>query len=254
MKTLKVLVKTMLLITSLALMTACGAQKSMDTSSTEQASREVIDSTTTTTKPVALCNRLAIDGFAANLMVYQTAVEGNNMRYTRMKITQVLASLANTGYGIRFYRWKVNNTTGKVLSDTVSLQFIFQSNSKYNQMGAVQEELNWASVKTIISNNSLGYTSLQSFLNDYTLTIDLRDPNGEYDGLQIVAYDSSNNAVMNQVMLVPAFYANPESYRYLNDGVTLRPDYAYNAHPFKSMTGQSWGDDHFVNEASSYCF
>lgn len=240
-------------LTTAFILTACGAQKFNNEGKIDSSSREVIsDNTATKNIPSANCNQISNTEFKAQLMYYKT-VEGIANNLTRMKIPKILSQMSADGaVGMRFYKFK-SAPNNEMYFDSEPLSFYFQKISTYATVGTEQSELNWKEVKKVISDNGLGQTTLQGFLNNYTLTINLKDTIGEYEGLQMVVFDANNNVIMNKAMLIPSFIANPETFKFNKDG-SSRHEYLQGLHPFKSMLGQGWDDAHFVNEAAAFCF
>jgi len=237
--------KTVLILTVLALLTACGTSKS--DSSSDLASRTTTATTTTTAAAqyLAYCNQKTQSGLSSDLEVY-TDTSGNiRFDYLKMKITQIPADFSNGSY-LEFFRWQADSS-GNVYLDPTPVQARVETldGTILTSFSAVTY---WSEVAQIAANS--GISDANTFFNNVRLVIDIRDPNAQFDALKVAYYNSSNVATINMDMLIPIFAANPSDYA--NDRGSTRATILQNLHPFAGMS--NYTSAQYQTMSNNFCF
>jgi len=238
--------KAVLLMTVLAMLTACGSQKSDEY---DFSSRTPV--TSTTVQPVGTtvlyCNQKSQDGMTAKLMVYTDASNQVRNDYMKLKFTQIPSSFAS-GDHIQFFRWQTSSTYQTYIDPTpVQARFETLDGRLITSFSPV---IYWGQVSALAT--SWGINDVNTFFQNVRLVIDVRDPQAEYDVLKIAMYNTSGQNTVNMDMLMPAFAASPNDYAKDSGGV--RADNLQNLHPFASYKGSSWTPEQFLNMGSGFCF
>lgn len=237
--------QTTLLALSLAmsLLSACAQPNE---SSTELASRDPGGTPSTSTKPLAACNK----GSNANLTLSIRTYADNGSTTARNDLSLGMFSNVNESFVggteyIRLFRWKAKLTTGAYELDPTPLQFrLYKTDGT-----AVTDDVNFLRWNQV---SGAGYTTAASLFSQTRVLINLRDVNADYHAISVVYYSGANAVLSNHDMLIPLFAANPADYTKFSNGNT-RPGILQNLHPFKSMIGQ--GDaKYFQDEANKLCF
>lgn len=240
--------KTALLLTVLAMLTACGAQKGDD--SFDLSSRAAVTTTTSTTtagKAVLYCNQKSQSGITAKLKVYTDASNQIRNDYMTLKFTQMPASFA-TGDYIQLFRWQANSSNQVYIDPTpVKARFETLDGRLITDFSPV---LYWSQVSAIAT--AWGITDVNTFFQNVRLVVDIRDPQANFDALKIAMYNSSNQNTVNMDMLMPAFNASPNDYAF--EGSAGRSANLQALHPFASQKGQSWTGEQFANMGAGFCF
>jgi hypothetical protein len=236
--------KTTLILTVLALMTACGQGKD---ASTDFSSRVTTTSTTTATSTNASCNQKTQDGLTAKLMVYADSTGTVRNDYMKLKITEISSDFASGSF-LEFFRWQANPNSALYLDPTpVQARFETLSGQILTQFSPV---IYWGQVSQMALNS--GMITPNQFLQNVRLVIDIRDPGAQYDALKIAMYNSANAVTVNMDMLMPAFAANPADYAV--DNGTVRSPTLQALHPFAGQTASTTSTAQFLSTLNGYCF
>lgn len=237
--------KMTLLLTVLALLTACGSQKHEQ--GLDLSSRVVTPTNTSSSAPVLYCNQKSQNGLTAKVMVYTDAASKIRNDYMQVKFTQMPASFT-TGHYLQFFRWQANSSNQVYLDPTpVQARFETLDGRVLTNFSPV---IYWGQVSSIAS--SWGLSDANSFFQNVRLVVDIRDPQANFDVLKIAMYDENNASTINMDMLMPAFSASPVDYS-LDAGAT-RSSNLQALHPFASMISQNWTAAQFQSMGSSFCF
>ncbi|MGZ3745375.1 MAG: hypothetical protein ACXWRE_09040 [Pseudobdellovibrionaceae bacterium] len=239
--------KTALLLTLLALLTACGAQKATDSESF--ASRTPVTSTSSSSSSALLyCNQKSQDGVTAKVMVYTDSANQVRNDYMKVKFTQLPAGFF-TGDYIEFFRWQAN-TSNQVYLDPAPLQARFEA-ANGTVLTSFSPVIYWGQVSSLAA--SAGFNDVNSFFQNVHLVVDVRDPQANFDVLKMAMYSSSSNAnTVNMDILMPAFSASPSDYA--NDNGGTRASVLQVLHPFASMINQNWTATQFQSMSNGFCF
>lgn len=239
--------KTALLLTVLAMLTACGAQKSEE--SYDLSSRAAVTTTTATTaKAVLYCNQKSQSGITAKLKVYTDASNQIRNDYMTLKFTQLPSNFNSSGDYIQLFRWQANSSN-QVYIDPTPVQARFETLDG-RAITSFSSVLYWGQVSAIAQ--AWGMTDVNTFFQNVRLVVDIRDPQANFDALKIAMYNSSNTNTVNMDMLMPAFAASPNDYAL--DGSAARSSNLQALHPLATYKGQSWTGDQFASMGSSFCF
>lgn len=238
--------KAALLLTVLAMLTACGAQRA-DDNSTDLSSRAVISGSTSTNSTVLYCNQKSQDGITAKLMVYTDAANQIRNDYMKLKITQIPSSFTSGDY-IQLFRWQAN-TANQVYIDQTPVQARFETLDG-RVLTNFSSVIYWGQVSSIAS--AAGISDVNTFFQNVRLVVDIRDPQANFDALKIAMYNSNNTNTVNMDMLLPAFSASPNDYAI--EGGVARSNSLQALHPFASSKGQSWTAAQYVSMATGFCF
>jgi hypothetical protein len=239
--------KTVLVLTILVMMTACGQAK--DDSSGDLASRATTatPTATATTKTYAYCNQRTKSGLAANLMVYADSTGAVRNDYMKVKFTAVPADFASGSY-IEFFRWQAN-TSGTTYLDPTPTQARIETASGQILI-PFSPVIYWGQLSQLAAN--AGISDPSTFMQQIRLVVDTRDPQGQYDVLKIAYYNSSNAAIINMDMLMPLFSASPKDYQ--NDGGGVRASILQGLHPFAAKINDGTTAAQFQTLANAFCF
>ncbi len=245
MKTLTIAQITLLSLAGM--LTACAGSSG----SSDLASRSTSSSTSSTTSNGTLtsCNQGKSASVQLNLMSY--AVNGayrNDLM--RAKITSIADAFKTTSNYIQMFRWQALSNS-LVYLDPTPVNIRLEKISDGTVLTNYQSYLRWSDISYVATN--LGVSTPADLFNLVRLTIDIRDPNAEYDVLKVGYYNSSNTALESFDMLMPLFTVNPNDYSTQPDG-TSRPSVLKNLHPFKSSASQGWPTSHYMSIAQGYCF
>ena len=238
--------KTILILTMLAMMTACGQVKNDDSS--DFASRT--DATlppTATAVPNIHCNQRSLKGLTAKLKVYTDAAGIIRNDYMNVMLTQIPADFASGSY-VEFFRWQATSATQKYLDPTpTQARFETLDGRILTNFSPV---IYWGQVSQIATN--AGMSDPNVFLKNVRLVVDIRDPQAQYDVLKVAFYNSSNVATIDMDVLMPSFAASPTDYA--KDASATRSPSLTALHPFAAYSASGYATAQFQSMAASYCF
>ncbi|MEK2644808.1 hypothetical protein [Bdellovibrio sp. BCCA] len=250
MKNTKQIFTTILTLSAVAFLTACGSSNQVGSS--DLSSRVTpTGNTSSSTKPLAYCNQASGSDITAKLRAYVDSSNNVRMDYAYARLTALPATFKSDQTYIAMWKW-MTNTSGATYLDPTPLQFLVANASTGQVLTAWKTTLRWSDVVTIAS--GMGITDPQTFFNSVNILVDLKDTQGEYDVLRISNYDLSTNKMLNQVDgLLPLFYANPADYAFEATGAT-RATVLQNLHPFKNYKDQGYSAAQFTSMAQGLCF
>lgn len=245
------LLKTFLLISVAAMMTACGPNQHAGSGTSDLSSLSSAN-TTSSDKSVALCNQGSSSGISAKLKAFAGSTGALDMNYVWVRMTTLPAGFAANTSSLVFFKW-LGNSSGSTYLDPSQLSFILQDSvSGQYLMSTWATSLRWSDVATTAQ--SLGINDAQTFFNRVNILVYLNDPQGNYNVLKVSSYATGSTTVASQLdVLLPPFSANPAAYATAADGTT-RNSALQNLHPFKAMVSQGWTTTQFQAMAQSYCF
>lgn len=235
--------KAALILTVLAMLTACGPQKAVD--ATDYSSRA--PETTKSNPAVLYCNQKTMSGLTAKVMVYTDASNQIRNDYMKVKFTQMPPSFASGDY-IHFFRWQANSA-GQIYLDQNPVQARFETLDG-QILTNFSSVIYWGQVSAIAA--KWGLTDVNQFFQYVRLVVDIRDPQAAFDVLKIAMYNSGSTNTINMDMLMPAFAASP--IEYANDGGAVRAGSLQALHPFANMANQTWSAAQYQSMATSFCF
>ncbi len=227
-QTLNNLIKIAAVI-SIALLTSCGTSKST-TGEAELSSVVEVDSS----KPLASCNRLNDSNFSMNIAnVISNGVV--NPQFVKLKFQYLSSDVTQTGYSLRFYKWRVINNATQL--DSVPLEFY-----SYNVANGQTISTGMNGEFTTNVTTQVGY-----FVN---LKDDTTNP---YQVLKVVAYKTDGTVAAQSNVLIPQFLGNPNDYKLNPDG-SNRASLLQGLHPLKSTDVSSWSASQIQQNFDQYCF
>ncbi|WP_413288262.1 hypothetical protein [Bdellovibrio sp. HCB337] len=236
--------KAALLLTILAMLTACGSFKQNDL--TEFSSRAPVDTPTAKTELI-YCNEKTQSGITAKVVAYTDAANQIRYDYMKVKFTKMPSSFGSGDY-IHFYRWQAN-AAGQTYIDRNPVQARFETLDG-QILTNFDSVMHWGQVSAIAA--KWGITDVNKFFQYVRLVIDIRDPQAEFDALKIAMYNTNNVNTINMDMLMPAFAARPADYA--NDRGATRAMSLQALHPFASMINENWTAAQFKSMTTNFCF
>lgn len=251
MKNSKHFFTTVLLVTAAVFLSACGSNKNQ-AGSTDFSSRTPISTTnTSTTKPLAYCNRGTGTEVNMKMKVYTDSSNTARMDFVYVRLTSLPANFKDDKTYLSMWKW-LSNSAGYTYLDSTTLQFILLDSTNGQALTGWKYYLQWSDIAATAS--GMGITDVQSFFNRVNILVDLKDPNGEYDALKITNYDRSTNKAISQTdALLPLFYVNPADYATEANG-NARSQVLQRLHPFANNTDQGYTTEQFQSMANDFCF
>ncbi|WP_374078976.1 hypothetical protein [Bdellovibrio bacteriovorus] len=249
MKNTKQIFSTILTLSAVAFLTACGSSNQVGSS--DLSSRLPIDTSSSSTKPVSYCNQATGTEITAKLRAYVDSSNTVRMDYAYARLTALPTNFKTDKTYISMWKW-MTNSSGASHLDSTPLNFLVANATTGQILTAWKTTLRWSDVVTIAS--GMGITDPQTFFNSVNILVDLKDTQGEYDVLKITNYDLSTNKALSQTDgLLPLFYANPADYATESNGAA-RAQVLRDLHPFKNYVGQGYSASQFQSMAQGLCF
>lgn len=245
------LLKTVLILSVAAMMTACGSGQQANGTSDLSSRSDSSTSTDAANKAVASCNQGSGSGIGAKLKSITTN-GALDMNYVGVRMTTLPSGFSANTNSISFFKW-LGNSSGSTYLDPAKLNFILQdSQTGQYLLSAWTTSLKWSDISATAQ--SIGITDAQTFFNRVNILVYLNDAQGAYDVLKVASYTTSSSTVAAQLdILLPPFSANPAAYATEADG-TARNSALQSLHPFKALSSQGWTTTQFQSMAQSYCF
>lgn len=184
--------RLVLTLSLLALLTACGTNKSTTANTTSTLSL-------TTQKVLALCNKATDSNFSFSSAAVVDQSGMVNPDYIKVKFNFINANITKSGNVIKFFKWRV-----------------LGGQSSLDQTPLNVATYDFSSGQT----NSAPASSIQAdqFNGQYGLYVQLNDPSQVFQVLKVVAYDSTGVVIGHLNTLIPAFYAAASDYALNSDG------------------------------------
>lgn len=240
--------KAVLLLTVLAMLTACGAQKSYnDTSTITDLASHNTASNSASNAVLLRCNQKSQDGITAKMTVYTDAANQLRNDYIKLQFTQMPSSFT-TGDYIQLFRWQANSAN-QVYLDPVALESRFETTDG-RVLTNFSTLIYWGQIASIAKDS--GITNMNTFLQNIRLVVNIRDPQGSFDVLKIAMYNSNSENTVNMDMLIPSFSASPDDYAI--DQGAARASHLQALHPFAAYKGQNWTATQYQSMGNSFCF
>ena len=222
--------KIALILTVLGLLTACGNSKSTAIATDQSSNRFDINSQ----KALANCNKATDANFSFNTAIVADDSGQPSTEWIKLKFNFLNAEITKPGNVIKFFKWRVTNGQA-VLSDTPLAVSAYDPSTG----------------QTVSS----GHTALgaEHINGTHGFYVNLADPNGLFQVLKVVAYNSDGKIIGNLNSLIPAFNANPADYQFNSDGTT-RAAILTDMHALQKSTVTGWTPAQFTAAFSQYCF
>lgn len=230
MKALNFKIKTILVATALAALSSCGTSKST-VNTVEQSSRVEVSAG----KPLASCNRADNSNFSLSIANVIDPDGRANLNWVKLKFNFLSTDMTQTGYHIKFYKWRVVNNTTQL--DAVPLEF-----NTYTFSNNTTNSNTMNGMFTSQINNQTGL-----FLN---LKDDVQTP---YQVLKTVVYKTDGTIAAQGNILIPQLLANPEDYKLNPDG-SSRNQLLQGMHLLYGRDVSSWSTSQIQQYFDQHCF
>lgn len=231
MKTSQKLLTLTLSFLAVAFLTSCGTKKS-------DATAQVSNNSVITNEPgkvLANCNHLYDTNFSMNVAVVTDASGKINANWIKVKFDYVSSNVAQNGYTVRFYKWRVMGSNAQMDSNPLQFSTYLLSSGQTNS-----------------NTMTAAYTSYINAQNGFYINLN-DDANYPYQVLKVVAYKSDGTVAAQSDILIPQFLASPADYKYNSDG-SLRATNLLNLHPLNGVDVSSWTQDQLAQSFAQYCF
>ena len=216
-------------VLAVAVLTSCGTSKS--TQGEEQASIIPV----ALNKPLASCHKLNDSNFAMNIANVTNTDSSLSSDWIKVKFSFLSSNVTQTGYSLRFYKWRVINGVSQL--DSNPLEF-----TAYTLTNGQQVSNPMTAVFATQVTNQVGFYLR---LND--------DSAAPYQVLKVVAYKTDGTVAAQSNVLIPQFLANPLDYATNADG-TPRADLLQKLHPLFGQDVSSWSQSRLNENFQQYCF
>lgn len=234
MKAQKILTLTLITL-SIALLSSCGTSKSNVTPNEIQSS-SVAPIEISSTQTLANCNRVSSDDISLNTSVVTDPSNGQiNPDWIKIKFNFLSANTTQTGYTIRFYKWRVLGSSAQLDANPLSF-------ATYNLSTGQSDNNLLTSVFTTQINKQSGY-----FVR---LDDDAQYP---YQVLKVVVYKTDGSVAAQSDILIPQFSASPIDYKKNADG-TVRAENLQKLHPLYGVDTSAWSQTQLKQQFDQYCF
>ena len=222
--------KIALILTVVGLLTACGNSKSAAIATDQSSNRYDINSQ----KALANCNKATDANFSFNTAIVADDSGNASTEWIKLRFNFLNSEITKPGNVIKFFKWRVVNGQA-VLSETPLAASAYDPSTG----------------QTVSS----GHTALgaEHVNGSHGFYINLADPNGLFQVLKVVAYNSEGKIIGNLNSLIPAFNANPADYQFNSDG-TARAAILTDMHALKNAAVAGWTPAQFTGAFSQYCF
>lgn len=213
---------------ALALLSSCGTSKSTPV---EQSSVVAV----VPNKPLASCHRLNDANYTMNIANVVNNDNSISSDWMKVKFSYLSADVTQTGYSLRFYKWRVINGASQLDSNPLEFTAYSLANgqSTSNPMTA------------IFANQINTTTGFYIRLND--------DLNAPYQVLKVVAYKTDGTVAAQSNVLIPQFLANPTDYATNADG-SGRAQLLQQLHPLYGQNVSTWSHQKLSDTFQQYCF
>ena len=210
-------------------LTSCGTSKS---SPVEEQSSVIPLSPN---KPLASCHRLSDSNFAMSIANVVNNDNSLSSDWLKVKFSFLSSNITQTGYSLRFYKWRVINGASQLDSNPLEFTAYTLSNGQQvsNPMTAV--------FGTQVSKEVGFYLRL----ND--------DQAVPYQVLKVVAYKTDGTVVAQSNVLIPQFLANPLDYATNADG-SPRAELLQQLHPLFGQDVSTWSQTRLNENFQQHCF
>lgn len=241
--------KSLLMALMLLGLSACGASKET-AGTTDLASRANVDVVIQNPNTAwAYCNSGTSSklGFQASFMA---ATQENRIRndLLYMKMSSLPSGFGSGDLYFQMFRWQAN-TAGAGYMDPTPLKFKVIRQAGGGEILANRDYLRWSDVSTTASQMNVG---VEDFFRHTYITVDTKDPLGQFDVIRVVAYNKSDNKSAGEVdVLMPVFHANPAEYDVENGAA--RSTLLTALHPFNDKRNQGWTANDFQTWSDAMC-
>jgi hypothetical protein len=222
---------TLILLTSLVAFTSCGTSKSDEAKNTNTFSSS---QTMNSEKPVINCNKSVNADISMNTNAVLDSQGVVDTNWIRIKFNFLSSSATASGNTVRFFKWKVSGS-GSFLDQTPLVSMFYDSASGQ---------------PTTNQTTSIPISEISSTRGMY---VQLNDPQGSFQVIKAVVYDSTGKIVAQLNSLIPQFNSNPNDYKFNADG-SARAQILTAMHPLTSLNTSTWSQAEYSNYFQAFCF
>lgn len=217
-------------ILAIVFLTSCGAKKSAD----------AIDNSSLVVgvapQSLANCNQSVSTNLAFNLANVVEASTGQiNPDWIKLKFSFLSTDVTQTGYYIRFFKWRVIGTTAQLDANPLEFSAFKLSN------GQTASE----TMTTVFSSQVSQQFGFYIRLND--------DAQYPYQVLKVVVYKTDGTVLTQSDVLIPQFLTSPIEYKFNSDG-SARAENLQKLHPLYSTDVTGWSATQLKQNFDQHCF
>jgi hypothetical protein len=219
-----------LAVLAVGFLTSCANKKSSDTT---QSANVVLDATTS--KTLASCSHATDSNFSLNISTVLNNSGQIDANWIKVKFQYLNANLTQTGYTLRFFKWRVIGGAAQLDSAPLSVT-TYNISTGQTSSGAATG---------VLANSVTLNSGFYIQLND--------DMNNPYQVLKVVAYKSDGSVLAQTDLLIPQFLASPADYKYNADG-SARVTNLQQLHPLYGTDTSAWSQSQLASQFQQYCF
>lgn len=217
-------------ILAVAFLTSCGAKKSAD----------AIDNSSLVVgvapQNLANCNQSVSTNLALNLANVVEASNGQiNPDWIKLKFSFLSADVTQTGYYIRFFKWRVLGSSAQLDSNPLEFSAFKLSNGQ-----TASETMN-----SVFSTQVSQQFGFYLRLND--------DAQYPYQVLKVVVYKTDGTVLTQSDVLIPQFLTSPIEYKLNSDG-SPRAENLQKLHPLYATDTTGWTAPQLKQSFDQHCF
>ena len=217
-------------ILAVAFLTSCGAKKSADAIDNSSIVAGVA------AQNLANCNRSVSSNLALNLANVLEASTGQiSPDWIKLKFSFLSTDVTQTGYYIRFFKWRVIGNTAQL--DSSPLEF---SAYKLSNGQTSSETMN-----SVFASQVSQQYGFYIRLND--------DAQYPYQVLKVVVYKTDGTVLTQSDVLIPQFLTSPIDYKVNSDG-SPRAENLQKLHPLYTTDTSAWSTAQLKQNFDQHCF
>lgn len=220
--------KLTLVATAMVVLTSCSNTKEDTISYSSNAF------TSTTTKPLASCNKKATADISYSSTIVQDQMGTQDNNWLKVKMNFLSSKATASGNILKFFKWKMVN--GVPYLDQTPMSF-YTYNISSNTSGTTA--MNQIAVSLVTTANAF--------------TIYLNDSQATYQVIKAVVYSADGSVVAQSDSLIPQFMANPAEYAYNSDG-SVRASGLQALHPLNGVSTSGWSQAQYTAYFQNLCF
>lgn len=215
-------------VLAIALLTSCGTSKSTPV---DQSSVVAV----LPNKPLASCHRLNDANYSMNISNVTNNDNSISAEWIKVKFSFLSADITQTGYSLRFYKWRVINGASQLDSNPLEFTPYTLSNGQ-----------------TVSNPVTAVFATQINSVNGFYIRLN-DDLNAPYQVLKVVAYKTDGTVAAQSNVLIPQFLASPVDYATNPDG-SGRAELLQKMHPLFSTDISQWSQQKLKDTFQQYCF
>jgi hypothetical protein len=247
---------SIMLIAIAALLSACGASKSGDSTTRGSSVPNPYPPTGGgNINALGECNRVKMNsaGFIGQIGTYYAPQTMQLQKtFLNLNIKTAPADLfSSDSVKFKFYRWTRSTTPRKVLNQVAAKFFFVDKLNGSTTQPTLFDTLSKSTLTNVKSTLGSSWMNVPVEKIFDRVLIVLTGMDMQYDAMTIAHYNTavSNNAANTFDVLLPAFYANPNTYKQFNPYPEL-----YTLHPNFSMISSNASDTDFMQAIETICY